>query len=75
MNDEQRKILEDIVSENIERRAEIEQHLLNVATGKAPMLTQQDCRVLALRLGTPKAYWPKELKRHVFGVSGNEKCH
>lgn len=58
-----RNELDAIVSENITRRGEVEQHLLNVATGKAPPLTAQDCRILALRLGTPKKYW----KPHTFG--------
>lgn len=58
-----RDTLDGIVSENIARRCEIEQHLMNVATGKAPLLTAQDCRILALRLGTPKAQWNATIKK------------
>lgn len=63
----ERDTLDGIVSENISRRCEIEQHLMNVATGKAPLLTEQDCRILALRLGTPKAQWNDAIKKYKFG--------
>lgn len=68
MTDLQQRIaeLEAIVSENISRRADIEQHLLNVATGKAPPLTAQCCRILALRLGTPKKQWADVVKNYKF---------
>lgn len=62
-----RNILDKIVSENINRRAEVEQILLNVATGKSETLSQLDCRILALMLQTPKKKWSDMIKNHVFG--------
>jgi hypothetical protein len=37
----------------LNRRAEVEQLLLNVAKGKRGLLSQEECRVLAFRLGDP----------------------
>lgn len=51
----------------ISRRADIEQRLFNVANGKAPMLTKTDCRIMALRLGTPKDQWTDIVKKHKWG--------
>jgi hypothetical protein len=38
---------------SLNRRAEVEQVLFDVAAGKRPMLTREECRALALKLGTP----------------------
>lgn len=48
------------------RRVAIEQLLLDAAVGKIPQLSPQDCRVLSLRLGTPKEYWSDDVKNHKF---------
>ena len=40
----------------------IEEQLLDIANDKAPLPTREDCRVMALKLGTPKEYWPEEWK-------------
>ena len=38
----------------LNRRVEVENELFAVAAGKRPMLTREECRALAIRLGTPK---------------------
>jgi hypothetical protein len=43
-------------ADSLNRRAEVETVLWNVAAGKRPMLTQDECRKLALKLGVPSAY-------------------
>lgn len=55
---EQQRALEAIVN----RRVEVEAILLDVAAGKHPPLTQEQCQILALRLGTPKEYWSEKIK-------------
>lgn len=45
----------------LNRRASVETVLWNVAAGKRPPLTPEECRTLALRLGVPSAYF-KELE-------------
>lgn len=42
--------------DSLNRRASVETILWNVAAGKRPMLTQDECRKLALKLGVPSAY-------------------
>ena len=37
----------------LNRRVEVENVLFNVAAGKRPMLTREECRTLALKLGAP----------------------
>lgn len=41
----------------LNRRVEIEQILLEMAAGKQPLPTREDCFVLAMKLGTPKEHW------------------
>jgi hypothetical protein len=43
-------------ADSLNRRAEVESVLWNVAAGKRPTLTQDECRNLALKLGVPSAY-------------------
>ena len=43
-------------ADSLNRRAEVENVLWNFAAGKRKMLTQDDCRKLALKLGVPSAY-------------------
>jgi len=40
-------------AKSLNRRVEVENVLLNVSAGKRPMLTKEECRELALKLGTP----------------------
>lgn len=40
-------------AKNLNKRVEVENVLLNVAAGKRPALTQDECRELAYKLGTP----------------------
>lgn len=46
----------------INQSAEIEQRLLDMSAGKRPLPTKEECRFLALALGTPKSYWSDKLK-------------
>lgn len=41
------------VAEGLNRRVEVEQVLFDVAAGKRPMLTRDECRALAMKLGAP----------------------
>jgi hypothetical protein len=41
------------VGAEINRRVEVENILLSVYAGKRPMLTREECRDLAYKLGTP----------------------
>jgi len=62
-----RQSLDKLLSARINRTGDIEATLLEMATGKLALPTQQDCRVLALRLGTPKKDWTDIVKNHQFG--------
>jgi len=53
------RIMRGVASE-LNRRVEIENKLLSIASGKSPIPTRDECRVLALKLGTPKKFWPEE---------------
>lgn len=55
------------LEEVINRRAAIENRLFLIASGKAPLLTQEDCRVMALKLGTPREQWGKYLTAYKWG--------
>lgn len=43
-------------AESLNRRVEVEQVLLNVSAGKRPVLTQEECKALALKLGVPDSF-------------------
>jgi len=51
----------------LNQRVDVENLLINVARGDHPPLTPEDCKVLALRLGTPRVHWSDYLKNHKFG--------
>lgn len=51
------------------QRVDIENLLIAVSQGKHPPLTLDDCRVIALRLGTPREHWADSVKNHKFGVT------
>ena len=59
-----KEMLDKTLTARFQRTGEIEQILFDMANGKLPLPSQQDCRVLALRLGTPKAEWSKQVKDH-----------
>lgn len=44
------------------RVVDIENYLINVAKGNKPLPTAEDCKVMALRLGTPFAEWSDYVK-------------
>lgn len=44
--------------DQLNRRVEVENILLSVYSGKRPMLTQDECRELAYKLGIPSAVRP-----------------
>lgn len=50
----------------LNRRVDIETHLLQVYQGTMPIPSRQDCKVLALRLGTPEQYWGDYVKQYEF---------
>lgn len=54
--------LDKMLSARVSRCGDIEAVLLNMANGKLPLPNQQDCRVMALRLGTPKKEWSEIVK-------------
>lgn len=45
-----------ITADELNKRAEVESILLNVYAGKRPMLTREECKALAFRLGVPSEY-------------------
>lgn len=49
------------------RVAGIENYLINVAKGNKPLPTAEDCKVMALRLGTPYAEWSDYVKEYKYG--------
>lgn len=55
----------------LNKRAQIESFLLECAAGKRPLPDAATCRWLALRLGTPKAYWSDALKQPPSGGQGH----
>ena len=44
-------------SEELNRRVDIENELLLISQGKLPLPSREDCKIMALKLGTPKQYW------------------
>lgn len=46
----------------LNRRVDVENVLARVGAGKRGPLSADECRVLALKLGTPREHWPKEWK-------------
>ena len=49
-------------AEALNRRAEIEAILIDMSKGKRPLPTREECFALAMKLGTPKAYWSEKWK-------------
>jgi len=49
-------------SELINQITEVEIYLLDCSRGKKPQPTRAVCRILSLRLGTPKQYWSEYIK-------------
>ena len=43
--------------QELNRRVEIENYLIRIANGDAPLPTRDDCRILAFKLGVPKEHW------------------
>ena len=58
--------LDKSLSARISRSVDVEQILFDMANGKLALPNQQDCRVLALRLGTPKKEWSTQVADHEF---------
>lgn len=52
--------LDRILTDRLKRSVHVEQTLLDVANGKRPALTPDECRSLALELGTPSAAPPAD---------------
>ncbi len=42
----------------LNRRVAVEKELLDMAAGKIPLPDREQCRIMALKLGTPRQYWP-----------------
>lgn len=59
-----RNSLDKLISDRMSRSSDIESYLLSVAEGKAPAPTPKDCRIIALRLGTPRDQWTDIVKNH-----------
>jgi hypothetical protein len=58
--------LDKSLSARISRSVDVEQILFDMANGKLALPSKQDCRVLALRLGTPKKEWSAQVAEHKF---------
>lgn len=61
--------LDKALSARITRSADVEQILFDMANGKLALPSKQDCRVLALRLGTPKKEWSVQVAEHKFSIA------
>jgi len=48
----------------LNRRVSIETILLDMSQGRRPLPDKEECRILALKLGTPKEEWSQLLKDH-----------
>ena len=46
--------------EELNKRVDIENILFDMAKGKRALPTREECRVIALKLGTPVKYWRDE---------------
>lgn len=44
----------ETITQIFRQRARVENHLLYIAAGKKPLPTREDCRLMALYLGTPE---------------------
>lgn len=51
-------------ADELNRRVEVENVLLNVASGKRPMLTKDECKKLAYKLGIPTRYTGNECEKN-----------
>jgi len=60
------RVLDNQHNKQISRRVDVEQTLFNMALGKLPLPSWQDCRIMAIRLGTPKEEWPEIVKNHTW---------
>jgi len=56
----------DDIASMLNRRVSIENHLALAYQGKLRLPTKEDCKVLALRLGTPRKYWNDYLVNYKF---------
>lgn len=66
-----KSFMEKEYAEQLNRRAGIEQILLDIANGKKELPSREDCRILALKLGTPKDQWGKLLKKEYGGEANS----
>jgi len=56
---ERGRILHDLdamLTDRINRSVPVEQELLDIANGKRPLPTAEDCRRMAMKLGVPTKY-------------------
>lgn len=68
-----RAALDKQLSSRISRTVDIEDLLLKMANGKLALPDKQDCRVLSLRLGTPKKDWSDIVKNHEFSLPADKE--
>lgn len=57
-NDRFRKRIKEL-EKDLNRRVDIENELFEISKGRKPIPTHEECKIMALKLGTPKEYWPK----------------
>lgn len=56
--------------EAINRRVDIETYMILASKGSLPLPDKEDCRMMALILGTPLRHWSKLLRKYEFGLRG-----
>lgn len=67
--------LDKILTEHINRSVDIETLLIRMSKGLVPLPSQQSCRVMALRLGTPKKEWSDIVANHQWQGGEDERTH
>lgn len=55
-------------TERLNRIVDIENYLINASKGNRELPNAEDCKVIALRLGTPYEHWTDYLKKYKYGA-------
>lgn len=55
-------------TERLNRSVDIENYLINASKGNRELPNAEDCKVIALRLGTPYEQWTDYLKKYKYGA-------
>jgi hypothetical protein len=70
---DQQQLAGYMATERSDRSVDIENYLINASKGNKPLPNPEDCKIIALRLGTPESEWSEQVRKHKLGVTGRKK--